>query len=70
MARGGWKLFSILLVCVVLARGFAPSPPRYGAEVFAAQDAALTDLQDLGQLRDLFNRRAGVPRLILLLSPT
>jgi hypothetical protein len=30
----------------------------------------LVDLHDLGQLRSLFNARAGEPRLILLVSPT
>ncbi len=69
MAHGGRKLFSVVLFCVVLAGGMAPSQPRHGTAV-AAQDAVLTDLQDLGQLRDLFNQQAGVPRLILLLSPT
>ncbi len=69
MVRGGRKLFSVVLFCVVLAGGMAPSQPRHGTAV-AAQDAALADLQDLAQLQDLFNERVGVPRLILLLSPT
>ncbi len=69
MVRGGRKLLSVVLFCIVLAGGVAPSQPRHGMTA-AAQDASLTDLQDLGQLRDLFNQQAGVPRLILLLSPT
>ncbi len=70
MARGGWKLLSIVLFCAVLAGGMVLPPPQAGTAIVAAQDAALTDLDDLDQLRDLFNQRAGVPRLILLLSPT
>ncbi len=69
MAHGGRKLLSAVLFCIVLTGGVAPSQHRHGMTV-AAQDASLTDLQDLGQLRDLFNERVGVPRLILLLSPT
>jgi hypothetical protein len=30
----------------------------------------LRDLQDIGQLRSLFNTRSGEPRLIVLVSPT
>ena len=70
MARGGRKLFSVVLFWVVLASGMAPLQPRHGAAVFATEDATLADLDDLDQLRDVFNERAGVPRLILLLSPT
>ncbi|MBA2276620.1 MAG: hypothetical protein H0W06_02540 [Chloroflexia bacterium] len=70
MVRNGGKLFAIILFCVLLAGGMALSTPRPGTDVLATQDAALTDLDDLTQLRDQFNQRAGVPRLILLLSPT
>ena len=30
----------------------------------------LSDLAEIGQLRSAFNEKQGVPRLILLLSPT
>ena len=70
MARTRRQLLAAIVLCLALASGMAPAQPRLGAPVVAAQDAALADLTDLGQLRDLFNRRAGVPRLILLLSPT
>ncbi len=70
MVRGGRKLFSVVLFWVVLTSGMAPLQPRHGTAVFATEDAALADLQDLAQLQDLFNQRTGVPRLILLLSPT
>ncbi|NUR78657.1 MAG: hypothetical protein HOQ28_20510 [Thermoleophilia bacterium] len=35
-----------------------------------AAGSQLTDLRDIDQLRSLFNRRSGQPRLILLASPT
>jgi hypothetical protein len=35
-----------------------------------ARAAPLSDLTEIGQLRAAFNERPGVPRLILLLSPT
>jgi len=74
MPRNARTLVSMLLLCVVLAGGAAVLPARQttGAQAPAvtAQGAALTDLEDLDQLRDLFNQRAGAPRLILLLSPT
>jgi hypothetical protein len=35
-----------------------------------ASDATLKDLQNLDELRVLFNKDKDVPRLILLLSPT
>ena len=70
MAHIRRKLLATIVLCLVLVGGMAPAQPRLGAPVVAAQDAALADLDDLAQLRDLFNRRAGVPRLILLLSPT
>ncbi len=70
MARGGRRLFSVVLCWIVLAGGMASSQPHHGAAGFAVRSASLTNVQDLDQLRDLFNQRAGVPRLILLLSPT
>jgi len=39
-------------------------------EVRSRSDAALTDLTDLKNLQDHFNRDAGTPRLVLLMSPT
>jgi len=70
MARPRRQLLAVIVLCLVLAGGTAPAQPRLGAPVVAAQDAALVDLADLDQLRDLFNQRTGIPRLILLLSPT
>ena len=70
MTRGIWQLFSVVLFCAVLAGGMALAPRQAETAIFAGQDADLTDLDDLNQFRDVFNQRAGVPRLILLLSPT
>ena len=74
MPRQARTLFSAALLCVVLAGGAAVLPVRpttgSAAPASAAQGAALTDLGDLDQLRALFNQREGVPRLVLLLSPT
>lgn len=74
MPRQAQTLFSAALLCVVLAGGAAILPVRHSTEAAApaaaAQGAALTDLEDLDQLRGLFNQREGVPRLVLLLSPT
>ena len=70
MARTRRQLLLAIVLCLVLVGGTAPARPRLGAPVVAAEDAALADLDGIDQLRDLFNRRAGVPRLILLLSPT
>ncbi len=70
MVRTERMLFSVVLCWVIVASGMVPLQPRHGRAVFVTEDATLADLQDLNQLRDLFNERAGVPRLILLLSPT
>ncbi len=74
MPRQARTLFSIALLCVVLAGGAAVLPVRHtagsAAPAAAAQGAALTNIEELDQLRELFNQRVGVPRLVLLLSPT
>jgi hypothetical protein len=57
-----------LLFSLPLAVG-CPQPLQAKA-VAPAPDAVLKDLQNLEELRARFNQDKGVPRLILLLSPT
>lgn len=56
-------LFLLLLSLPVSCRHERPATER-------APLAPLTDIHDMEALRTLFNRDAGVPRLVLLLSPT
>ncbi len=62
------RIKTIILTLVgILALGVA----LYTSGVLAPEPTAtLNDLRQMGQLQSLFNREAGVPRLILLLSPT
>ena len=50
------------------ATGAASTPPQTISAARAAPQIA--DLNDIGQLRTLFNAHAGEPRLIILMSPT
>lgn len=69
----------IVLAILVALAGLAASPLSGLPAVFgwqrseyqsAGPAATLGDLQDVEQLAALFNEHEGVPRLILLLSPT
>jgi hypothetical protein len=70
---------TVAVLLIVLAVGgiqFA-NPHSYLPEAVArigeagfGPDASLTDLTSVDQLQATFNRDAGHPRLILLLSPT
>jgi hypothetical protein len=54
------------MVIVILAAALAgcgAGPPAKGAP-------HLTDLNDIGRLRSMFNSRSGEPRLVVLVSPT
>jgi hypothetical protein len=55
-----------MLVLVAVIAGCGGST----AEEPPARAAPLADLTEIGQLRAAFNEQRGVPRLILLLSPT
>ena len=51
-------LFCVALIGSLAAQEATPAP------------AALSELQDLDQFRDLFNQQSGKPSLLLLISPT
>lgn len=55
-------IVAVTLALAALAAGCTGTPAGAGRD--------LGDLHDIGQLRSVFNRNAGKPRLILLLSPT
>jgi hypothetical protein len=71
LRRRAWSnLLVALLALVVVACGHPaavtlpwdrPAPPA---------GISLTDLQSIGDLQAVFNRDAGKPRLIMLVSPT
>ena len=68
---------ALLAVLVIVAGIQISNPHSYVSEVIsrigersAGPDASLTDLHSVDQLQADFNRDAGHPRLILLLSPT
>ena len=68
---------ALLAVLLIVAGIQISNPHSYLSELVgrvgetaAGPDASLTDLHSVDQLRADFNRDAGHPRLILLLSPT
>jgi len=67
VALAGAALLVVALVWVGL-RAFGPGPPGPGRAPAVA--GRLTDLTSVGQLQARFNADAGVPRLVLILSPT
>ena len=65
----------LLLSTLVLVACGAPAPattnaPVTGTQVAATPEPVLTDLHGPDELKVQFNRDSGVPRLILLVSPT
>jgi hypothetical protein len=84
MSRRGRLGFiaACLLVFVLIAALITWGPPSIGPSSKAPPTAtlapgatrpagfAVTDLRDVGQLRERFNDDQGVPRLVLALAPT
>lgn len=75
--RGRWLTVALLAVVLIVAGVQIANPHSYLSEAVArigetgfGPDATLTDLTSVDQLQANFNRDAGHPRLILLLSPT
>ena len=57
-----WLIIGAVIVLTIIAAVIGSLKP--------ASNLALTDLNDLEELRTTFNREKGTPRLVLLLSPT
>ena len=66
--RPGKELRDVMFACLIGAAGSCGHPPAGAIE--PAADTTLKDLQNLDELRALFNKDKDTPRLILLLSPT
>ena len=74
---GGWVTGAGLVVLLIIAAVQVANPHSYLSEavsrvgeVGSAPSASLTDITSIDQLQTAFNKDAGRPRLILLLSPT
>lgn len=72
--RLGVACLVLLFTLAIVACG-APAPattttPGAGTQVPVTPAPVLTDLNGPDELKAQFNRDAGVPRLILLISPT
>ena len=75
--RRGWLTTAVLVILLAVAGIQFANPQSYLSEFVArigetgsGQAATLTDLTDVAQLQNVFDRDAGHPRLLLLLSPT
>lgn len=73
----GWLTAALLVGVAMVAAVQAGNPHSYLSEAVArigetgsGPEASLTDISRIDQLQSAFNRDAGHPRLILLLSPT
>jgi cytochrome oxidase Cu insertion factor (SCO1/SenC/PrrC family) len=70
-----WVACLVLLFTLAFVACGAPAPattnaPATGTQVAATPEPVLTDLHGPDELKAQFNRDAGMPRLILLVSPT
>ena len=65
------RRLATLLVCAaaVVVAGCGGSPAASSSAPAAERDG-VTELRSIGQLRAAFNAHPGVPRLIVLASPT
>jgi hypothetical protein len=62
---------ALLLACaIVLLVGGCGRQTRTPSTPAKAKSDGVTELRDIGQLRAAFNAHGGVPRLIVLASPT
>lgn len=75
--RREWLTIGALVILLTVAGIQFANPQSYLSEVVerigetgSGRAATLTDLTDIAQLQTPFNRDAGHPRLVLLLSPT
>jgi hypothetical protein len=61
---------ALLALAFVLLAAACSGHERATRQQPSSTAPTLTDLQNIGQLRSLFNTRSDQPRLILLVSPT
>ena len=66
MAKFALKTIGLLVIATVALGLYVYEPWSGGAD----SAVPLTDLHSLEEFRELFNQDEGVPRLVLLLSPT
>jgi hypothetical protein len=60
--RWKWMVIAIVVIAAICAGVIGSLKPH--------QDVTLTDLNSIEELRARFNQDKGVPRILLLLSPT